>query len=600
MTGESPTRPGSFRKSPEVEVPATSYRGVHIDDIVVEPIPSCLEPADLAAAAIGPDSAKLSWVSAASEWQIYLNNDTVISVSENPYVLRDLTPATEYELKVRAICAEGDTSAWSGTLHFITECTVISSFPWSDDFNALESGIPVCWNNDEGTTTTDSYKWNRFANTTDTCLRFNSYTNSSNNTNILATPKFSLTEPVILSFDWKNPTGGAGFVFISKDGGVTKDTLASALTGITEWAEFEFNLSAYTGHEVVIYFKGISNYGNGDAYLYLDNIALAAVPACPKATGLHIAELKDTIVSFVWDAEEGAAWEYGLVPDTASAFAPADADFIGTASINEVAIDTLAPETAYLFFLRKVCGEDHSEVLFVHFSTTATPAAVPFADNFESDKGWNLINGTCTNAWVRGDAADCNWNNYGTSHALYISNDGGTSNAYTVTAPAMVYAAKLVDFALPGTYSVQYDWKANGESTYDYLRVALVPVSVQLAAATSVPSGFSTTGLPAGWIALDGGTKLNLSDEWANKVVSVEVDPALYYVVFAWRNDNSTGAQAPAAVDNIVIRHTDFPTGIESGAGIESNAVKFIRNDQVYIMINGAIYNVTGQKVELK
>ena len=583
----------------KVEVPATSYRGVHIDDIVVEPIPSCLEPADLAVAAIGTDSAKLSWVSAASEWQIYLNNDTV-SASENPYVLRDLTPATEYELKVRAICAEGDTSAWSGTLHFITECTVISSFPWSDDFNALASGIPVCWNNDEGTTTTDSYKWNRYANTTDTCLRFNSYTNSSNNTNILATPKFSLTEPVILSFDWKNPTGGAGFVFISKDGGVTKDTLASALTDITEWTEFEFNLSAYTGEEVVIYFKGISNYGNGDAYLYLDNIALAAVPACPKATGLHIAELKDTIVSFVWDAEEGAAWEYGLVPDTASAFAPADADFTGTASINEVAIDTLAPETAYLFFLRKVCGEDHSEVLFVHFSTTATPAAVPFADNFESDKGWDLINGTCTNAWVRGDAADCNWNNYGTSHALYISNDGGTSNAYTVTAPAMVYAAKLVDFALPGTYSVQYDWKANGESTYDYLRVALVPVSVQLAAATSVPSGFGPTGLPAGWIALDGGTKLNQSDEWANKVVSVEVDPALYYVVFAWRNDNSTGAQAPAAVDNIVIRHTDFPTGIESGAGIESNAVKFIRNDQVYIMINGAVYNVTGQKVELK
>ena len=81
---------------------------------------------------------------------------------------------------------------------------------------------------------------------------------------------------------------------------------------------------------------------------------------------------------------------------------------------------------------------------------------------------------------------------------------------------------------------------------------------------------------------------------------SVEVDPALYYVVFAWRNDNSTGAQAPAAVDNIVIRHTDFPTDIESGAGIESNAVKFIHNDQVYIMINGAVYNVTGQKVELK
>ena len=66
----------------------------------------------------------------------------------------------------------------------------------------------------------------------------------------------------------------------------------------------------------------------------------------------------------------------------------------------------------------------------------------------------------------------------------------------------MVYATKLFHFE-EGWYRFQYDWLAYGERDYDYLRVALVPASVELSAGTSVPSGFSYQALPTGWIALD-------------------------------------------------------------------------------------------------
>ncbi len=514
-----------------------------------------------------------------------------------PLDLNGLETNTVYFIKVQPVCASDE--EWTEVMNFRTECEIFS-LPFAENFNSLTAGIPSCWNNDEGTTTSAAYKWNYHATGHDgACLRFDSYSNPSNNNNVLATPPVYLDKDAQLTFWCKNPAGGNFEVYISKDGAEPVKLLGN-LTSIADWTEQEINLSAYTGGNVVIYFLGVSNYAYGDGYLYLDDVVIDELPACPKATGLHLVGVKDIQASFAWDAVEGATWEYGFVQNASVDFVAADTDFSGNTSLNEITLNGLNPLTEYLFFMRRACGEENSQILYIAFKTTSTPEALPFADDFESDKGWSLINGACENAWVRGDAVDCDWYNVGSSHALYISNDGGISHAYTVNSQAMVYAAKLFDFDKAGTYTVEYDWRANGESNYDFLRVALVPASVELAAASTAPAGFGYSSLPADWIALDEGSKLNLNDEWSNKSVEVELEPALYYIVFAWRNDNYTGTQAPAAVDNIVISHKAYPTDIQSGAGIENKAVKFIHNDHVYIMLNGTVYTVTGQKVELK
>ena len=85
------------------------------------------------------------------------------------------------------------------------------------------------------------------------------------------------------------------------------------------------------------------------------------------------------------------------------------------------------------------------------------------------------------------------------------------------------------------------------------MRVALVPASVTLTAGTSTPSGFSSSALPSGWIALDGGSKLNQATAWQNKAATVNVTAGNYYMVLAWRNDGSGGTNPPAAVDNVSI-----------------------------------------------
>lgn len=211
-------------------------------------------------------------------------------------------------------------------------------------------------------------------------------------------------------------------------------------------------------------------------------------------------------------------------------------------------LSDLESNTSYDVRVRALYGENESKWKTLAFKTAkAAVLAVGFTDDFETNKGWELINGTLTNAWAWGEAI-----NNGGNHSIYISNDGGTTNAYSHSA-AIVYVTKLFKFE-EGEYTFQYDWKANGESAYDYLRVALVPETVDLTAGTLVPSGFSTTGLPSNWIAIDGGSKLNLSNDWTTKKTDLTIQATRnYFVVFAWRNDGSGGSNPPAAVDNFKI-----------------------------------------------
>lgn len=216
-------------------------------------------------------------------------------------------------------------------------------------------------------------------------------------------------------------------------------------------------------------------------------------------------------------------------------------------------LTNLSSETNYKARVKSVCDENgSSDWQVVYFTTAVIAPSVgdAWSDDFEGTFcGWGLINDTLTNAWTWGTAAGCD-----SEKGLYISNDGGTTNAYT-NSYTMVYAAKLLYFA-KGKYQFSYNWKAKGENSFDYLRVALVPASATLTASEYVPNGFSTSALPNGWIALDGGDALNEKSDWQSKDVVANVN-GTYYLVFAWRNDHhnqdNEDKNPPAAIDNVSI-----------------------------------------------
>ncbi|MCQ2271839.1 MAG: choice-of-anchor J domain-containing protein [Bacteroidales bacterium] len=319
-----------------------------------------------------------------------------------------LAPQTTYSVSVRANCGEGDYSEWSAEVSFTTPCMAVE-LPFVENFNTLTSGIPECWDNSEGTTTDASYKWNYWnGGKTGACVKFNSYTNSSNKTNFLKTPAVVLSGNATLTFSYKNPTGGDFSVYIESNG--QRTLLASGLTGQSSWKEKTYDLTAYTGQEVVVIFKGTSNWGYGDAYIYLDDITIQAPPTCGTPT-LAVNGTTATITPKTPGTPESYELKIGeetrTVPETET-------------TVDLASIFTLAPSTTYSVSVRANCGGgDYSEwSAEVSFTTPCMAVELPFVENFNTltsgiPECWDNSEGTTTDAsykwnyWNGGKTGAC-------------------------------------------------------------------------------------------------------------------------------------------------------------------------------------------------
>ena len=251
---------------------------------------ACINPSTVSISNITNNSATASWAQAYTEtsYLVKVSTEAMTDMTATADVfdgtveattkeLEGLTANTQYFVYVQSDC--DDAEGWTST-NFTTLCEAVAEFPWTENFNSLTSGIPSCWDNSEGTTTTDSYKWNYYAAGHEgACVRFNSYNNSNDKTNMLKSAFMDLTEltSAKLEFWYKNPTGGDFSVYVSTDGGATytDNVIATGLTSVTNWTNAIYDISSYCGNSnVVIVFKGTSNYGYGDAYIYLDDVTV--------------------------------------------------------------------------------------------------------------------------------------------------------------------------------------------------------------------------------------------------------------------------------------------------------------------------------------
>ena len=331
-------------------------------------------------------------------------------------------------------------------------------------------------------------------------------------------------------------------------------------------------------------------HGNGSAVSqrnFLPKMAITYVPgqapACPNPKQLAVSNITDSEATFSWKAFAGATWEYALVEGAAAPESFEQTD------LNSITIDELAEATQYTFYLRRACGEDgNSEMIHVAFTTDIHVAAIPFNDDFEGANYWKFVALENTNAWIVGNAVS-----NGGEKAMYVSNNGN-DYAYNPDETSASFATVLLHFETTGDYTIDYDWKGEGDygdEVYDFMRVGLVP------AAATVTAGIPT--LPEDFIALDNGALYGQA-EWQHVRLVFQVEAAGdYKLLVAWINDEE-GGETPGAIDNIAIISGDAITGIEGNAGFENKAVKFIQDQNIYILINGVIYDVTGRKVGVK
>ncbi len=378
---------------------------IHVDNVKVAPIYNCPEPTNLLTSNITAVSADIAWTPAdtATSWQYVCvaagttpDWSTATTVTTPSASLSGLSVSTNYDVYVRTYCSAEDQSG-AVNVSFTTPCYY--NIPFAENFNTSTVGIPDCWDNSEGTTTYDLSKWNPYQYGYEQGgLRFNSYANANGNTNLLATPVIHLSAPSQLTFMYKNPTDGDFSILISNNGGATRQTLTSGLTNTADWTADTILLTDYTNDDVIIYFKGTSNYASGDAFIYLDNVLVDAVPKCLNPLDLVASEPTASSMKLAWTDQDGMPVDsytiaYGLA-ETFNRDSAATYTLVENVN-NPYTLESLSASTSYTFMVKANCSEENSNWSETYTFKTSCPAVqnITYSD---------LASNSVTISWNRG------------------------------------------------------------------------------------------------------------------------------------------------------------------------------------------------------
>ena len=255
--------------------------------------PSCLAAGDVTVApeSITSTSAVIRWTNNNGVDATYtvMQGETVLTTNAvDSYTLNGLTVATNYPAGTFTIVSNCDETMIANVPAFTTECDVIATFPWTENFEGFGNNtLPMCWDNSASTSPTVSsspyYIWGVVTVNGNNMMKMENYW-AQNGTALINTPTIVLPSDVVyeLSFDYAhNADSGDLTVKISEDGGTTFTDLQSYSKGSgtshTIPGDFTFatiSLAEYAGKSIILQFFANANYGNGA--IFVDNVRVGS------------------------------------------------------------------------------------------------------------------------------------------------------------------------------------------------------------------------------------------------------------------------------------------------------------------------------------
>ena len=544
----------------------TSY--MYIDDIYINYIPNCFHVENVHLTDVTPTTANISWTAGGDEsiWQyVYgpagtielseLDESDWITVNTNNVSLTDLTGNTAYEFFVRANCDNGEVS-FEVTYPFRTACTAmdLSSLPYVENFDAwgvtssstttAPGPMPACWNrvcsySSPRPFCSSSYYYNGTSS-----LYFYS---TSGYHDIAVGPQ--------LADDLDVTTLQAKFMYRTYSTSYTSHLYVGVMsdpnnansfvpvdtitTSSTTWAQATVTFENYEGTGKYIAFKHAPTTND---YFMIDHLVIDIAPSCAAPTNLAVGQIGTTYATLNWqDSDTEGEWEVLLVPSSV-----ANPNFSNAETVNSNSYDAqeLNAGGSYTFYVRTVCsnGLGYSEWISTNFSTLrAEPAEVPYFHDFEDGEenfAWTLINGTQTNKWYIGQPT-------GESDSVMFISQNGTTEEYSISSTSNVWAYRDFAFGDAAEFSLSFNWKAQGESCCDYLKVYIGTPAEPAAGSTTVPTG-----------AVQVGGTMNVQNSWQHFSTGLDGSYAntTKRLYFLWHNDGSVGTSPAAVVDSIDIK----------------------------------------------
>ena len=524
----------------------------------------CFPVRNLNISDVSSDSFTANWNTGGSEtsWAVSIDGGTTWSdVSDSSYTFYGLNPNTNYTVSVISLCSTGDTGAVrSASCH--TACSGYTQIPYSEDFEGIATdSLPNCWlqvvtgtNNNH--TFPSVYVYASNTRNGSGYFEFES-SSSSSNIEIVALPAMEDINTLRLSM-WVSSS--SSYPCSLEVGVLEDDTLFVPVDSL--------NLITFSGsndwktnyHEYVTFFNNYSGSGeriairatrtgSGQFTLFIDDLTVsiageAEVTLPPTAVTNINTDL--VITANVGGDMSSMTYSWSSIMNNNGEATMSVDDNVLTINYTTPGIDTVT------IIVSNTYGTDTASMI-VRALDLSPITQFPYNNTFEtgSDLNWQFVNGG--NDWVI-DTAVNNTPNGNT--ALYISNDNGVSNTYNTSGTKISYVYRPMQFDATGEYSISFDWRANGEGAYDYLRAWIAPATFEFTP-NQLPDGSTScysyqTTTPTGWIDLGG--RMNLQSNWQTLQTTFSINAVgSYNLVFMWCNDVSGGSQPPAAIDNIIL-----------------------------------------------
>lgn len=371
-----------------------AYDGFAIN-VSCETAPSCRVPYDVIAQNVLETDATVEWsmssnnhvgfnVAISTTANFDPNTCTNVSnVTSNSHHFTGLASNTTYYVRVQADCGGGDVSDWSNVLSFTTNCSVIASLPYMDNFDAYPTNgmfFPHCWS--YISTFTD---YPPHIATTNYSAPGSMCTYGDNtNEHIVITPQFDASIPINTlqaNFMYRalNAAGGivVGVMSDPTDAStfVPVQTINATTTGT--WIATEVSFANYTGNGHYIAFLN-----NMTSYIYIDNLIINAIQTCLKPQNLTATNTTGNSATLTW-TETGSAtsWDIEYGP---SGFTQGQGTVVA-ANSNPFTLTGLSASTNYDVYVRANCGSTTSYwSLPTNFATLCGPTTVPYMEDFDA------------------------------------------------------------------------------------------------------------------------------------------------------------------------------------------------------------------------
>jgi hypothetical protein len=372
---------------------------------------------------------------------------TLITVTTNPTTITGLNASTVYDFYVRANCGGTDVSNWSTKVTGATNCDVISTLPYTENFDSYGTGTtayPLCWDKINTYSSGDRPYCNSSYAYGGSVAGLYFYS-SSTTYNIAITPEFAATLPVNTlkaSFKFRgystsyatalvvgvmaNPNDVTTFVPV--------DTVLPG-TDYTTWVDREVSFANYSGTGHYIAFKS-GDFGASTAYYaMMDNLVInldstSAPVTCDVPTNVTVSNIGQTTATVTWTAG-GTETSWNLQYKEANGTWSNSIAVTGTPTHN---LSGLTPNTSYEVRVQAVCdaatSSDWSAI--ANFTTlNQQQETCPSPTNVAAS---DITDNSAVISWTQPDNTATSWDVLYKESAASAWNTATTSsNPYTLT-----------------------------------------------------------------------------------------------------------------------------------------------------------------------